>query len=207
LRSVLLTAIVFSLVIPAYASMSEESMLRNYSDQVFRPDSMTLCIVTFEGDTVVFQNTTIEQYPDSFSEYKLISYLPEHNYWALERTGYEWMDWLVVNGNNGSMNTVISEPWPSPDGSRFYCAQGNLYIEFMENGIQIWRFDEDSISIEFEDLDVPWEPNRTQWLSDSVLVLEKMYLTWDCRLSSTAPGRLVLSSDGEWITDDPESWE
>jgi len=114
-----------SMLVALNASMLEETMLRNYSDVVFRPDSMTLCIIISEG------------------EYRLVSYLPEQNYWALERMSYEWMDWLVLNGDNGWKKKVISEPWPSPDGSRLYCAMGNLYIEYMENGVQIWRVDED----------------------------------------------------------------
>jgi len=196
-----------SMLVTLNASMLEETMLRNYSDVVFRPDSMTLCIIISEGDTVFFRNTTIEQYSDSFSEYRLVSYLPEQNYWALERMSYEWMDWLVLNGDNGWKKKVISEPWPSPDGSRLYCAMGNLYIEYMENGVQIWRVDEDSLVLEFEDLDVNWEPNRTGWLSDSILTLDKVYYEFGSGEYTAEPGRLVLSADGEWIPDDEESWE
>jgi len=199
--------LVCSIAVPASASMLETNMLQYYSDQVFRPDSMTLCIVTSMGDTIFIRNTTIEEYPDSFSEYRLISYLPEQNYWALERLSYEWMDWLVVNGENGRMNTVISEPWLSPDGTRFYCAQGNLYIEYMENGIQIWRFDEDSIAQEFEDLDVSWEPNRTEWMSDSILYFEKIYYENGFSDHWTEPGWVIQLGDGTWITDNPESWQ
>lgn len=187
--------------------MSEETIFSLYGDMVFRPDSMTLCIVTTNGDTLVFADTPYELRTDYFDVYSVISYLQEQNYWAVQIDGYEWMEWQLVNGANGRIERTISEPTPSPDGTRFLCSMGDQVACFMENGIQIWRIDADSLILEFSDLDVAWEPSKREWLSDSVIVFEKGYYDWRTYEPKFLPGRLELSSDGIWIPEDPASWE
>lgn len=209
MRSGVITVLLSSIILTAFASMSEESILNNYSEMVFRPDSMTLCILTTEGDTLVFADTPYELRTDWFDVYSVISYLQEQDYyyWVIQIVGYEWIEWLLVNGRNGRTERTISVPILSPDGTRLLCAQADQVACFIENGIQIWRIDADSLVLEFSDLDVAWEPHHIEWINDSVIILDKVFYDWRSWNKKLLPGRLELSGDGTWIPDDPESWE
>ncbi len=204
----LITALVSSIILTASTwTSSEESLLGNYSEMIFRPDSLTLCIVTAEGDTLVFADNPFAENSDVFNVYRESAYFPHQNYWVIYVVEYEWEEWLLVNGVNGRIDTTISEPMPSPDGSRFLCAHKDLEAGFSENGIQIWRIDTDSLVLEFSDLHLFWGPRQWNWLGDSVIVFEKTFYDWRSHSPKILPGRLELSSDGVWIPEDPESWE
>jgi len=208
MRYGIITALISSLIMTASAGLSEEGIFRRHGEMVFRPDSTTLCIVTTSGDTLVFADTPFPEMRDNFDLYSVTSYFREQNYWVLEIQGYELFEWLLLNGDNGREDIAISEPKLSPDGIRLLCRSADLEVGLAyKNGIQIWRIDEDSLALEFEDLDVPWEPYRVEWVSDSVIILDKAYWDWSNYEVEFHPGRLELSSTGNWIPDDPDSWE
>ena len=192
----------------ASAWMSEEGIFRLYGEMVFRPDSTTLCIITTGGDTLSFVDIPYPETYGDYNVYTVISYFPEQNYWVLYIDGFEWINWLLVNGNNGREDIASSEPSLSPGGTRLLCKSADLEVgEYYANGIQIWRIDEDSLALEFEDLDMPWEPHIVKWITDSVIVLNKAYWDWSTHEVEIHPGRLELYSDETWVPDDPESWE
>jgi hypothetical protein len=192
----------------------EQAILELYGNAAFRPDSTTLCIITALGDTLFFTDgrvpENVEGYFDSLSmsdSYSLVSHLPEQNCWVIEHSGYEWIEWLLVNGENGRICTAISTPEPSPDGTRLLCAMEDIMAGFIDNGIQVWRIDEDSLALEFQDTAVPWGPTNAAWENDSTVVFEKLEYGLDTGSFTTRPGRLVLSDDGTWMPDDPADWE
>lgn len=76
-----------------------------------------------------------------------------------------------------------------------------------ENCIQIWRIEADSLVRECDYRILPWDPVRIEWLSDSVIIFDKMDYDWITYSVRFRPGRLELSSDGTWIPEDPDSWE
>lgn len=191
----------------AFAGMTEDTMLEVYGDRAFRPSEGTLCLVTGQGDTLVFSDTGAEiVYAEDFAMYMLVDYLERADYWVVEAGGYEWVDWRLVNGETGESFTAISAPLPSPDGSRLLCFKEDISAGFIPNGIQVWRVDENGLVLEFEDVSVPWGPVNAVWEDDSTVVFEKMYYdpkNWDLL---TRPGWLELSPRGEWLPDDPEDW-
>ena len=192
----------------------EQASLELCGNTAFRPDSTTLCIITAMGDTLFFSDGSasadVEDYFDRLSmsdSYSLVSHLPEQNCWVIEHSGYEWVGWLLVNGENGRICTAISTPSPSPDGTRLLCAMEDIMAGFIDNGIQVWRFDEDSLALEFQDTSVPWGPANVTWENDSNVVFEKLEFNSETGSFTTRPGRLVLSREGTWMPDDPADWE
>ena len=210
MRYGLIVALFCSIILTASAwTSSEETFRCNYGEMVFRPDSLTLCIVTTEGDTIVFADTPVDlRGGDCWDVYSVISYVQEQDYyyWVIRGDGYEWLEWYIVSGENGRIYLTISNADPSPDGHRLLFSNYDD-AEFLVKGIQIWRIDADSLALEFSDLDVPWDPYNVNWEGDSAVVFDKT--TWDRSTyeAEIHPGRLELSSDGTWIPDDPESWE
>lgn len=208
MRYGIIAALVSSIIMTASAWMSEEGIFSLCGEMVFRPDSTTLCIITTGGDTLSFVDIPYPETYGNYNVYTVISYFPEQNYWVLYIDGFEWTDWLLVNGNNGREDIAISEPILSPGGNRLLCMSADLEVgEYYANGIQIWRIDEDSLALEFEDLDVPWEPWRIRWISDSVIILQKAYCDYSNHEVEYHPGRLELASDGSWIPKDPATWK
>ena len=201
------TVLISLIILTASAGITEESVLNDYGEMIFRPDSLTLCIATAEGDTLVFTDAPNPAELDVFCVYRALAYLPQQNYWVIWIIGHEWDGWLLINGENGRIKRTVSMPVTSPDGTRFLCAKADLGACFVDNGIQIWRIDSDTLALEFEDLDVAWEPHNTEWISDSVVIFDRQYCywkTWDIKI---LPGRLELSSDGTWVPENPQSWE
>lgn len=189
------------------AAGSEQSILESYGDRAFRPEESTLCILTGDGDTVVFQDSRNIKFAENYACWTLVDYLPEQDYWVVEMAGYEWMEWRLVSGSTGKSYTAISTPLPSPGGTRLLCHKEDITACFIENGIQVWRVDPDGLVLEFEDVNVPWGPVDAGWEDDSTIVFQKMtydYETWEML---TRPGRLELSAEGRWMPDDPSDWE
>lgn len=199
--------LISSLMFCVFGWMSEEDMFSVYGDYVFRPDSTILCIVTIQGDTLLFKDSGEFQSPEEFFRYQLIDFLPDQNYWVIETGGYEWIEWCLVNGKTGSMEIAIASPVPSPDGLRFLCAKEDIVACYIYNGIQIWRLEHDKLVLEFEDVDVPWGPVDVMWLDDSTIDFQKHSYSWDTWEETFRPGSLSLSAEGTWIPDDPNDWE
>lgn len=203
-----LTALILLLTaVPALAEMSEESILQDYSQRVFRPDPATLCAVTVPGDTVVFMNNDNIDSAEEYAVYRVIDFLVEQNLVVIETGGYEWMDWRIVNLATGAVDTTISAPLPSPDGSRLLCFKEDMAAAFIPNGIQVWRLDPAGLVLEFEDIDVPWGPNNAYWETDSVIRFEKYSYSWENWEVTASPGCLKLSQNGIWLPDDPADWD
>jgi len=185
---------------------SEAAILARYADLAFRPDSTTLCIITAQGDTLVFPDNRDPSYSEDFVIHSLVDRLPQQNYWVVKQVGYEWMGWFLVNGVNGVINETIAAPVPSPDGSRLLCASQDITAGFIENGIQIWKTTPGGLVLEFHDLTMDWGPENASWESDSAIVMDRLVYDWNSNRHITRPGRLELSRKGHWAPDDPMNW-
>ncbi len=142
-----------------------------------------------------------------YADYHAVDYNPDLHYWVVEMGGYEYMEWRVIDGETGAVDTTISVPVPSPDGTRLLCYKEDIVAGFLPNGIQIWRRTPEGLELEFQDISVPWGPANAVWQDDSTIVFDKMsydYETWDLL---TREGNLTLSGDGTWMPDDPKDWD
>ena len=179
----------------------------DWGPDAYRPDSMTICLLTDLGDTVVFRDGEGLDFEGDFARYGIADHLGDLDYWVIHRIGYEWETWYLVSGSTGEMDTTISPPVVSPDGTRLLCFMDDIMAGFVENGIQIWRARPDGLVLEFQDLSVPWGPLEAVWDDDSTVSFVKMYFDWDIGDYYYEPGRLELNRCGEWIPEDPDSWD
>lgn len=169
----------------------------------FRTDSLTMHIVTTQGDTLIFQDRIDPYNAEEYVCHILLSYLPVQNYWVMQNTYYESGGWQLINGENGRVYYLISEPITNPGGSRLVCAHADLVRD--HNGIEVWRIDSDSLALEFQELSMLWGPINTEWKNDSTIIFEKS--SYDENMETIArPGRLELSNDGTWVPDDTDDW-
>ncbi len=82
-----------------YEPIPEEQLMARSDARVFRPDSNTLCILTSEGDTVTFINSSEIEELSYFSMYSLVAWLSEQDYWVVQLSGHEWTEYLLVSGH------------------------------------------------------------------------------------------------------------
>ncbi len=209
MRILLLSIIMFSVC--ADADTPEEALLNTYGDRIFRPDPLTLCIVSTEGDSVFFQdcsgNSLHGFMPDKMALYSAVDYLDRINCWVVKFDGYDCGSWRIVNGITGQVDTVISVPQLSPDGMRLLCCHRDITGCFTANGLQIWRACPEGFTIEFEDLAVPWGPWNSFWKNDSTVLFEKTTWNYEQRDFVSRPGSLYVDSNGNWTPDNPDDWE
>ncbi|MCK5115553.1 MAG: hypothetical protein KAR44_03070 [Candidatus Aegiribacteria sp.] len=190
----------------AWVSFPEEELLQQSFPGAFRTDSVTLSIVTALGDTLVFTDTVFIDGICYFCSNKLKAFFPEHDYWVVEQNGYEWTDWLLINGSSGRIQRAFSEPVLSPDSRRFLCAYRDLRLGSTLNGIQIWRIEQDSLIPEFSGSDVYWGPSEVEWETDSTVTFQMLDVDWDTWDVKVSTGRLKLSIEGCWTPENPVNW-
>lgn len=201
------TALLLILTLPALATLGEEELLEAH-ENVFRTSPEVLCIQTAQGDTVTFRNNPAKEEMQEVTAYFLIEYLPDQNFWTVEIHGYEWMGWKVVSGNNGTATSTIGPPVPSPDGTRLVCMMEDIMAGYISNGIQVWKIEEDdTLTLEFEDLDVPWGPKNGRWQDNETIVFQKLEYDYESYEYYSHPGKLKLSNEGNWDPADPENWD
>lgn len=204
MKYALLTILMLSL--PAIAEQPEEQLLTAHSN-AFRPDSTTLCLVTEQGDTLTFRDSREKDDILDYWKHYIINYLPEQNIWVLEIHGYEWTEWQLVNGNTGSIQQTIAAPAPSPDGSRLLCMKEDIDAGYIYNGIQIWILGDDVLTLEFEDIDVPWGPINGEWRGNHRIIFDKLTYDYSVYEYVKEPGMLSLDENGNWIPGDADDWE
>lgn len=194
--------LVCAMAIAAAAETTELSILSMYGDRAFRPDPGTLCIVTDQGDTLVFADQPDPEGLEDYEVYELCAYLPEQNCWVITDSFLGWGITLLVNGSNGFITNAVSNPEPSPDGTRLLCTHEDIVVGMLRNVLQVWRVDPDSLVLEFQFRDEPWGPLDAGWTGDSLIVFDSLLYHKSLDEYSRLPGSLRLSTDGIWILDD-----
>ena len=181
-----------------FERIPEEQLITSSDARAFRPDSSTLCILTAEGDTVTFSDSPEIEDISFFSMYTLVARLQEQDYWIVQLSGHEWAEYLLVSGRNGSYSRAISVPVASPDGSRLLCAYRDIIACFVDNGIQIWRIDPDSLALEYSALDANWGPSGAEWVDDSAIVFDRITVDWETWETHVNIGQIVMTESGCW---------
>ena len=201
-----MAGLVCTMAVVAAAEVPESSLLATYRDRAFRPDPGTLCIVTGQGDTLVFADQPDPKYMEDYEVFDLTAFLPEQNCWVVTKTYCEWAVTLLVNGSSGRTAQAVSPPEPGPGGSRLLCTSEDIVLGELRNGLQVWRVDPDSLSLEFEFRNEPWGPVDAGWVGDSLIVFDMLYPDGQEGEYTTSPGSLRLSADGVWTPHDEADW-
>ncbi len=136
----------------------------------------------------------------------LVDYFPQHDIWVVEQRGYEWVDWLLLNGTTGEYQRAISEPVLSPDGTRLLCSYRDVIAAFNFNGVEIWRVGPDSLVPEFNEKNVSWAPSNVAWDGDSTVRVNMITVDWEEWTGTVRPTYIELTPDGQWVPEDPELW-
>ncbi len=187
-----------------FERIPEGQLLADSDERAFRPDPGTLCILTTDGDTVTFTDVTDMDEICYFSVFTLADRLPEQDYWVVQLSGHEWAEYFLVSGKNGSYSSAISVPVASPDGTRLLCAYRDIIAAFVDNGIQIWRIDPDSLALEYSALNEDWGPSDVEWIDDSSIVFDRISVDWVTWEAHVTVSQVVMTEEGCWEELEPE---
>lgn len=186
-------------------TVSEDSLLSEYSATFFRPDQDNLCFVNASGDTLCFSDSISMGDESLWASHELCGYLPDENFFTVRILGFEYSLFLLVNVHSGWSTFALSPPVQSPDGERLLCACNSpIGYSFYEIGIQIFRIEADSLVMEFSGTNCDWYPERVRWLSDNEVAYSRLPLfPSDPALEG---GTICLDSAGNWIPNQPDHW-
>ncbi len=186
-------------------TISEDSLLSEYSNLAFRQDPYTLCFALESGDTLCFCDSVSYGDMTVWEPYRLYDYLPDANYFTVYKYGFEFFLFILVNRNNGYRTYAVSPPVQSPDGNRLLCAWSSpVNRDFYQDGIQIFRIESDSLVMEFSRTFCGWYPERVRWLSDSTVAYSRLpSFSSDSTLEG---GTINLDATSNWIPEHPDHW-
>lgn len=198
------------MVLPAYCDagsafekVSEEILLTDYSQSVFKTDTNSLCFALSSGDTLCFSDYSSQDITQFMSLHTVCSFLPEQNYWTMDVFGFEYSFFVLINGDSGWRTLSVSPPVPSSDGARLLCARSPSFQGFYEGGMQIFRVSGDSLVTEFSVCLMYWAPENVSWFNDSTIAYYKSSLFTEDG-DGVEKGTLTLTGDGSWVADRPD---
>lgn len=181
-------------------SVTENQLLEESGGAAFRPDSLTLCLVTDPGDTLVFPDTAGMAESGFGSLNLLADWLPDQRLWVIWRMEWDFSSWLLVSAVDGATWRSVGRPVASPGGTRLLCAYRDLETGHMDTGIEIWRVGEEGLVQEYLALEDDRAPTEASWLSDSLIAYEMISGSG----TRAAGGELRLNSRGVWETSEEQ---
>lgn len=125
----------------------------------------------------VFRDTLVNTDNSDFREYKYLGSIDTINQYLLVGYFWEYMEYYLVNKDNGEVTILWERPNLSPDNKYIVNLSMDYGLEFVPNGIQIWKVEKDgnaniSINKHFELDQEIWVPSNLIWKSDNEFILK-----------------------------------
>jgi hypothetical protein len=124
-----------------------------------------LIIKTRRG-AVTFKNVC----GNDFTNYSLVDYLPDIQYFVVASDSYEYNDYTLISGKTGAKITIDGEPIFSPDRKRFAA----MLIDELNGrtSIEIYRLTPTGIIKEYRNLTVK-DPANPVWKNNSTIEFQR----------------------------------
>lgn len=142
------------------------------------PDSIVIKAAEKE---VVYRNDTTEG--DSSVSYEFAALIANPGYVHLKGSHWEWTTDRYVNLKTGVETLFWDNPTLSPNKQKLLAYSCDLEAGFMENGIQLYRIDSDTIQQVFEKELEDWGPAEMKWDSDTSLVVKRLRVDAEMNVS------------------------
>ncbi len=120
---------------------------------------------------------------------------PYHTLWVQY---FEGSSVRLVHAETGTVFAVDDVPAPSPDGSRFAVASGDLEAQYGPNRLTIWAVSGDTLVREWSVEPEQWEPQEVLWQSLDTIRLTRVWPFTDYYQDTT----LVIRTSRGWALTD-----
>ncbi|OGC85492.1 MAG: hypothetical protein A2142_07545 [candidate division Zixibacteria bacterium RBG_16_48_11] len=124
----------------------ENRQLKKHSSYVWRSGD-TLALKLESGDTLLLKNDRVDG--EGTTVHYLRHYCRDLGYFLVYRGYYEGFDYLLINDRTGKQTTLREIPVLSPDARRLVTTVTDLVADYLVNGIQIWRFTDHDLVLEW----------------------------------------------------------
>lgn len=115
----------------------------------------------------------VDSEDDNIELHTYWGYIPEIQMIVIHKQYYEGHIFIGID-KYSNIYELWGPPALSPDGSRILSYSEDIEAGYSNNGIQIWRVNNDSISLEFK-VEPSWGPNKAKWVNnDEIQVLKRM---------------------------------
>jgi hypothetical protein len=123
-------------------------------------------IIKCKNGTILKYKDNNDEGTDAVSSHVLVHYYSDVNQYLIVVRLYEGFMCILVNASSGDSLDVWGEPFYSKDKKKFICVSCELPQFYQHNGIQIFRFDNQSVTKEFE-VEVKWGPSNPIWTDNN----------------------------------------
>jgi hypothetical protein len=148
----------------------EKKQLKVYAEYVKR-SGKDLILSLANGKKKIYTTKNIEG--DAGVWYTFIEYMKEYGYYLIARSYYEGGDYIMINEKTGKETAINSLPIVSPDKSRFAIATMGGEAGYIPDEIQVYRFSDTDIIVEYKCDKMDWGPSDIQWIGNNKLKVLK----------------------------------
>lgn len=134
---------------------------------------------------------------DECVKYRYAGRVEETGHHLVRRSGYESVDWLLVEPGYGMRYVLISPPVVSPGGTRLAAANVDIVATYDASGLQVWRIATNgwlTPEVRLEGGD-EWGATDPTWIDDTTLEFDRH--SWGDRPDQPIVRRMRLKLLGE----------
>jgi hypothetical protein len=156
-----------------YYDKANDKSLKTYKypkdQEKIRINSDSIVIYAIDT-TLVFRN---EEGEENIADFTFKGLIPQTQFAIIDGMFWEWTESYLVGINNGQVYSIFNAPAISPDLKFIVSYNADLVAMMMSNGLQILKYENDSISIDFELEFYDWGPEEVKWENDSSLLIKR----------------------------------
>ncbi|HEV7330184.1 MAG TPA: hypothetical protein VGN63_04020 [Flavisolibacter sp.] len=111
--------------------------------------------------------------------YFFVAHLPLIDHYLIRVQYPEGNSYLLVSRRSGAQKDIWGFPFVSPSRRQLFVINSDVVAGHTPNGFQLLTRRGDSLHLEFSVLVRDWGPGAVRWLSDSSLLLQRLYPVHD----------------------------
>jgi hypothetical protein len=170
----------------------EQALFEIYPDLAERVDG-NLFLKLDNGESVQLSDSTGGN-DASIKYYSLVDYLELQRLFVVEEQWFEDGTFQIIDRRNGMMTEVIGKPVVSPGEMYFVAINNDLESDNAHNGLQIWSFKDQKLSILYESYPENWAPDSVRWISHKTIELTRQMIT-DDGIKAIMPIKIHIKSN------------
>jgi len=107
--------------------------------------------------------------------YSFIGKIDSLSLYVIKASFYETSEFILMDKETGEEIRTWGKPIISPDFKHLFSYGDALGYDVMPNGIQMWKFEDGKLKIDWEIKPDEWKPQSIDWLDENTLLFIKVY--------------------------------
>lgn len=145
--------------------------ITNVAGDLKQEDKLTLPLEN--GNSKVLLDKKSGNEVDDVS-YSIVGKIEPLKLYVVNASYYETSECILIDMHTGEETKAWGEPTISPDFKHFFSYGDALGYDVMPNGIQMWKFENGKLNIDWELKPEEWKPQSIEWLDENTLLFIKV---------------------------------